>query len=75
MQYVVIFRVTEISSSDCLWRYFYVQAYVYQFGTLRPTKGAILFLRYLYYNITLNIPTCFDPQGLIIREPNQSNTA
>jgi hypothetical protein len=24
-----------------------------------------VFLRYLYYNITLNIPTCFHPQGVI----------
>ena len=28
----------------------------------------------IYYNITLGIPTCFDPQGTTIREPNQSNT-
>ena len=29
--------------------------------------------RRLYYNLTLNIATCFDPQEIIIREPNQSN--
>jgi len=34
-----------------------------------------LSLRFLYYNITLNIATCFGPQGTIIRESNQSNTA
>jgi len=28
----------------------------------------------LYYNITLNIPTCFDTQGTTFREPNQSST-
>jgi hypothetical protein len=27
---------------------------------------------YLYGNITLNSPTYFDPQGIIIREPNQT---
>jgi hypothetical protein len=29
---------------------------------IQPTKCTLLFLRYLYYNITLNIPTFFDPQ-------------
>jgi len=38
------------------------------------TKFAVLFLRYLCYNITLNIPTCFNSLGIIIREPNQGNT-
>ena len=38
-------------------------------------KCTALFVRYLYYNITLNIPTCFDPQGIIVRESNQSITA
>jgi hypothetical protein len=46
-----------------------------QLTTFRPTKCTILFLKYLYHNITLNIPTCFDPQEIIIRESNQSNTA
>jgi len=32
-----------------------------------------IFLRYLYYKTTLNIPICFDPQGKIITEPNQIN--
>jgi hypothetical protein len=32
-------------------------------GLSRPVMG----LLYLY-NITLNTPTCFDPQGIIIRE-------
>jgi hypothetical protein len=31
-----------------------------QFTALRPTKCTILSLKYLFYNITLNIPTCFD---------------
>jgi len=30
-----------------------------------------LFLRHLYYNITLNIPTCFGPQRAIITESNK----
>ena len=38
-------------------------------------KSENLFLRSLYYNITLNIPTCFGPQQTIIRESNQSNIA
>jgi len=41
----------------------------------KPTKSTNLFLRYLHYNITLNITTCFGPQGIIIRESNQSNAA
>jgi hypothetical protein len=42
----------------------------------QPRKCTILlFLRYLHYNITLSIPICFDTQGIIIREPNQSNAA
>ena len=45
-----------------------------QFTTLRPTKCTILFVTCLYY-ITLNIPTCFDLQGIIIGESNPSNTA
>ena len=40
-----------------------------------PTKCTILFLRYLYHSITLNIPTWFYPQGFTIREPNQNNKA
>jgi hypothetical protein len=43
--------------------------------TPRPTKCTILFADILYYIITLNSATCFDPQGIIIRELNQSNTA
>jgi hypothetical protein len=35
---------------------------------IKPTKCTKMVLRYLYYNITLNIPTCFDPQRTIIRE-------
>ena len=31
----------------------------------KPTKCTVLFLRYLYYNITLNIATCFGSQGII----------
>ena len=38
-------------------------------------KCTILFLKYLYYTFTLNFPTCFGPQWIIIRESNQSNTA
>jgi hypothetical protein len=34
-----------------------------------------MFFRYLCYNITLNVPTCFDPQGTIIRKSNEGNTA
>ena len=42
-------------------------------ATLKSTKCSISFLRYLYYDITLNIPTRFDPRHIIIRESNQSN--
>jgi len=37
-----------------------------QFKTLNEKYYKILFLRYLYYNITLDIPTAFDSQGIII---------
>jgi len=37
-------------------------------------KCTKLFLSYFYYNITQNTDTCFDPQGTIIMESNQSNT-
>ena len=30
-----------------------------------------MFLRYLYYNTTLCMTTCFDPQFAIIRQSNQ----
>jgi hypothetical protein len=46
-----------------------------QLATLRPTKRSVLLLRYLHYDVTLNIPTCFDPQLIIIREGKQSITA
>ena len=34
-----------------------------------------MFLRYSYYNITLNIPRRFDVRRTAIRLPNQSNVA
>jgi hypothetical protein len=43
--------------------------------TSKPTKYTKLFFRYLYYNIALNIPACFDLQETIIIESNQGNTA
>jgi hypothetical protein len=38
----------------------------------QATKLTIFFLKYLYYNMALNIPTCFDPQGIIIREQTKA---
>jgi len=40
---------------------------------IQPQQRTILFFIYLYYNITLNIPTCFDPQVVIFRKTNKSN--
>jgi hypothetical protein len=40
----------------------------------KPTKYTN-FLRRTDYNITLNTPTCFGPQGIIIRESKQFDTA
>jgi len=40
-----------------------------------PTKCRMLFLRRLYYIITLSIPKCFEPQRVIIREQVSKNTA
>jgi len=34
---------------------------------MKATKCTELFLRYLYYSITVNIRTCFGPQGNIIK--------
>jgi len=34
----------------------------------KPTKYTDLFLRYLHYDIARHVPTCFGPQGTIIRE-------
>jgi hypothetical protein len=45
------------------------------FHDTKPTKRTFSFLRYLHYNITLNIATCFDSQGTFIRRPYQSNAA
>jgi hypothetical protein len=61
-----LLRVLQLSINSCI-----------QFATLRPTKGKILFPIYenLYYKITLNIPTSFDPQGIIIRKSNLSNAS
>jgi hypothetical protein len=42
---------------------------------MKPTKCTNMFFRYLCYNITLNVLTCFDPQGTIIRESNEGNYA
>jgi len=41
----------------------------------QPTQCTVLFIRYLCYDIALNIHKCVTPQGVIIREPNQSITA
>ena len=41
----------------------------------KPTKYPKLFLRYLYYSITINSPTNFGPQATIIRESNQSSSS
>jgi len=38
-------------------------------------KNAHTCYMYLYYNITLNIPTYFGPPGTITRKSNQKNTA
>jgi len=37
----------------------------------KPTKFTNLFHRYLYCIFTLNSPTCFDLQGIIIREKDK----
>ena len=37
----------------------------------KPTKYAHLFLRYLHYNITRHVSTCFGPQRTIIKESNE----
>jgi hypothetical protein len=46
-----------------------------QFRTLSPKKRTVLSLDILYYDITLDIATCFDTQWTIIRGPNQRNAA
>lgn len=39
------------------------------------TKGTVLLPIHLHHNITPNIPTCFDPRGIMFRKQNQSNAA
>jgi len=41
----------------------------------QPTKCTMFFLRCLDHIITLSIPACFSPQGIIIREQVSNNTA
>jgi hypothetical protein len=58
---------------------YFVTRKCHQFTTpmhdIKPTKHTNLFLTHLYYNITMNIPTCFGPHDIMIRESNQSSTA
>ena len=53
----------------------YVEVNCFLIHNNKPTKYTKLFLRYLYFNIALNIATCFDPQRTNIRESNQSTAA
>jgi hypothetical protein len=43
------------------------------FRIINQRKAESFLFRYLYYNITLNISTCFGPQGTIFTESNQTN--
>jgi len=54
---------------------FYIANFVNNFYICnsQTTKFAVLFLRYLQYNITPHILKSFDPPGIIIREPKQRN--
>ena len=56
-------------SNDCYLYYVLLQL----IHDTTQKKCTNLFLRYLFHK-TLNIPTCIDPQGTIIRESNLSNT-
>jgi len=47
---------------------------VEQIHDTKPTICSNLSLGYSYYNIALNVPTCFGPQGSIIRESNKVTT-
>ena len=40
----------------------------------QSTKCTIFFVKLLYRVITLGIPTCFDPQGIIFRDETCRNT-
>jgi len=42
---------------------------------IKPTKCTKLFLRCVYYSVTLNVTTCFGPKGTVSRESNQSKAA
>jgi penicillin V acylase-like amidase (Ntn superfamily) len=54
---------------DCI--LFILFIIVDRFTTLDQQNAKKLFLRYLYYNITLNIPTCFGPHETVIRNSNK----
>jgi hypothetical protein len=47
----------------------------YPIRNTQPIKHTTFFLRYLRHTITLSIPSCFNPHGMIIiREQVSSNT-
>jgi hypothetical protein len=65
------------NGSDEKWKRLYIVHFVHYLTIIhdtKPTKCTTL-LRHTDYNTTLNIPTCFGPQGIIIRESKQCNTA
>ena len=41
----------------------------------QPAKCTMFFPRHFYYSITLSIPTCLSPQGIIIKEQISNNNA
>ena len=60
------FTTTNFPTADCRCiRKLCIFHYVHCRQPIRktqPTKCAIFFLRYIQYNVTLNVPTSFDPQ-------------
>jgi hypothetical protein len=67
-----------VLESGCFYSYGFVHYFACRncsFRNTQPTKCTVLFLRQFHYNITPKIPTCFDPQWIIIREHNQNNSA
>ena len=64
-----------VAEFKVLFRYFsgeseqsHESPYVGSSLSLKPTKCTVFFRRCLYYIVTLNIATYFDPQGMLFKE-------
>jgi len=59
----------SVNSNNTLKHFIFISVHCLQpdYNT-QTTKCTVFFLRYLHYNTTLSIPTCFNPQVIVTRE-------